>query len=178
MRRLPLPIVLGRRDTTEPDSLGDLIPPSLARTVRTTFDRVDIAEEEIRAAKRRFPTCASEIHAAFALLCPTEPLRDLSEDVFRFHCKEILERVANGHDVRLGTTAELLGLLSNVSQMAPPTRVSVLLYQELFLRLYPDGPGGSCRDIVLPEPESFERDEIASLEGRLRRRLATDRDAF
>lgn len=176
MRQLPLPIGLDRQDVAEPDSLSELMPPSLARTVRTTFERVDIAEEEIQAAKLRFPARASEIHSAFACLCPTDPIRDLSDDVFHFHCRELLERVAKGQDLRPGTTAELLGLLSNASQMVPPTRVSALLYQELFSRLYPDGPIG-CRGVVMSELEPFERDEMLSLERRLRRRLAISRDA-
>jgi len=177
MRQLPLPIALGRSESVEPETLADLLPPSLARTIRSTFDRVDIAEEEIAAAKRRFPLCASAIHGAFALLCPTDLIRDLSDDVFRYHCKEILERVANGQDVRPGTTAELLGFLSNASQTAPPTRVSALLYQELFSRLYPSGPSGSWRGVVMPELESFERGEMQSLEALLRMELATERDA-
>lgn len=174
MKQLPLPISLGRDDAPESGSLSDLLPPALARTVRVTFDRVEIAEEEIRTAKRQFPARASEIHGAFAILCPTEPLRDLSEDVFRFHCRELLERVAKGQDVRPGTTAEVLGLLAEVSLSAPPSRTALLLYQELFARLY---PGESCRGVVLPELEPFERDEVLSLELRLRSRLAIDRDA-
>jgi hypothetical protein len=154
------------------------MPPSLARTVRATFARVDIAEEEIQAAKLRFPACASEIHAAFACLCPTDPIRDLSEDVFRFHCREILERVAKAQDVRPGTTAEVLGFLADASQLAPPSRFAAFLYQRLFARLLPDRLTESCGGIAMPEPERFEKEEVLSLEGRLRRRLATDRGAI
>ena len=177
MRQLPLPIGTSPLGAAEPDSLADLMPPSLARTVRTTFERMEIAEEEIEAAKIRHPKESESIHRAFGLLCPSNPIRDLSDDVFRFHCREILDRVASGQDVRQGTTAELLGFLSEASQMAPPTRVSALLYQELFARLYPDRIGRPAASIAMPEPDPFEREEIVSLDRRLRVKLATSRDA-
>jgi hypothetical protein len=140
-----------------------------------TFDRVEIAEEEIRSVKRRFPARASEIHDAFAMLCPTEPLRDLSEDVFRFHCRELLERVAKGQDVRPGTTAEVLGFLADVSLSAPPTRVSTLLYQKLFGRIFPEVLGSLILGTGSMVPDLHEIEEIAALERELRERLACDR---
>lgn len=175
MKQLPLPIGTSPLRVAEPDSLADLMPPSLARTVRTTFDRMEIAEEEIEAAKTRHPKEAGVIHGAFGLLCPTDPIRDLSDESFRFHCREILDRVARGQDVRPGTTAELLGFLADASQLAPPARVAALLYQELFGRLFPERLRAFLSDAGSMEPDLYERDQILELERELRARLFADR---
>ncbi len=69
---------------------------ALAIAIRSTFDRMAIAEEEIASAKRRFPREAEQVHRAFKILCPPPGLRGLSDEVFRAHARELVERVALG----------------------------------------------------------------------------------
>ncbi len=157
-------------------SLADLFPPATGRAIANAFRRMEVAEEEIRAAVARYPNRSSEIDAAFGYLYPTAVLNELGDEVFRAHCREILERAAHGDDLERGTTAEVLAVLSRGSQVAHLSRIGTLLYMELFGRLFPEeaevleNPEGG------PEPDAYERECMADLEEELRRRVAVDRD--
>ena len=103
----------------------------------STFRRMDIAEDEIARAKQTHPLHAAKLHDAFRALCPTTPLRSISHTIYRNHCRELLERIVTNADLKPGTDAEILSILSEASLVAPPTRTAAVLYWRLFRRILP-----------------------------------------
>jgi hypothetical protein len=79
--------------------------------------------------------------------------------VYRAHCKELLERVANGVDTRPGTKAEVLGAISNLSMAAPLKSDVAYLMQKLMIDVFGYNPVG---DIALYESYKGASDEIWS----------------
>jgi hypothetical protein len=153
-----------------------LLPRELGGVVSSTFRRIEVAEGEIKNAKHWHPRRHKELNVSFGMLVPTQPLRGLSDDLYRAHCRELLDRAAIGEsDLRLGTAAEVVGALASASLEAPPTRVATLLYEELFASLFP----GQARSVLGSErvarADPFEKTAIRELEAALRRKLATDR---
>lgn len=163
------------RETSEPRSLADLLPPPAGRAIADAFRRMSIAEEEICAAKARHRRSASRLHTAFRYLCPPAALMGLDDRIYRAHCREILDRVAARADLKLGTAAEVIAALSQASLTAPPSRVELLLYSELFDRLFPAESTALLTDRWPSEPDAYEREEMRRLEQRLRRRLSAER---
>lgn len=157
-------------------SLTDLFPPACGRAIANAFRRMEVAEEEIRAAVARYPNKAAEIDGAFPYLCPTAVLKELGDEVFRAHCREMLERAAQGHDMDRGTTAEVLAVLSRGSEVAHLSRIGTLLYRELFWRLFPEEAAVLETSQGGPKPDEYELECMADLEEELRRRVAADRD--
>lgn len=158
-----------------PDSFLDLLPPSTGRAIADAFRRMQIAEQEIAAAEQREPEHARELHHAFKYLCPTEPLTQLSDEVYRLHCREILDRVAKGTDLHFGTATEILAVLAELSQAAPLTRDATLLYMELFDRLFPGQRRTVNEAARMVEGDAYERDRIRQLEAHFRHRLSHPR---
>ena len=76
--------------------LNSFFDPNQASAIGSAFHCMDLAEEEIALAKSDYPVFEAQIHDAFRHLCPTEPLRRLSDDVYRHHCREIIQRIVNG----------------------------------------------------------------------------------
>lgn len=143
--------------------------------IRSTFRRMEIAEDEIARAKEAFPLKAEAIHNAFRYLCPTKPLECLSDDVYRQHCRELLKRIVDGADLRLGTAAEVLALLSAASLEAPPTRTAAVLYWQLFKRVLPEQSSTIADDIGPLLEDSYHEQQACELEAKLRRKLTCDR---
>lgn len=140
--------------------------------LKARMGRVDrwltIAEEQIALYKQRFPLQHDRLDAAFQHLCAPVSLRELSEDVYRSHVRELLLRAANGADLRPATKAECLAALSAMSLTAPLTQDYSALMARLFnwimkrtdpentwtLESYP----GAC-DEILVEMRKRLRDE-------------------
>ena len=156
-------------------SLTDLVPPAIGRVIANSFRRMTVAEDEIRAAKARHPRKAAKLDQAFRYLCPPALLGGLDDMVYRAHAREILERVAKGGKLRPGTTAEVVAALSHGSQVAPPGRIEMLLYTELFARLFPKESLRLMTDSRPAAPDRYERERMRELEQELRRKLAQDR---
>lgn len=93
------------------------------------FDRMAIAEEEIDRA-------GGEATLAFGDLAPGL-LADFSEDLYRAHVRELLGRHEKGEDMRPGTKAEALVILSHASLKRPPDRNTAALQETLFRELFP-----------------------------------------
>lgn len=134
-----------------PEALGDMaaaldgISPgegrrfeSLIDTVTTTFGLVEVALDELEAAKARTPLMSPVLHRCFIMLQPTSVLRGKSPDLYRRHCRELLDRVVAGEDHREMTSAEVCGLLCDLSLMAPLAHDSAALYMTHFRRIFPD----------------------------------------
>ncbi len=118
--------------------LGNVIDPNdVAGAIGRAFDRMGIAEEEIEAAKKKWPDKKAEIHAAFGALAPGELSRYGSDRLYRAHARELLERVAKGERLELGTDAECLAALSLASLKAPLASGHVAAMEKAFASVFP-----------------------------------------
>jgi len=82
------------------------------------------AEEEITAAKARYPERADLLHNAFCLLCPDLErfTTTVVEAVFRAHMRALLDRIGKDGpdaDVATGTPADALMALRELALAAP-----------------------------------------------------------
>ena len=105
------------------------------------FAAMDWAEEEIAAASRRHPRQADLLYHAFSVLVP----RDIgpgmgTEFVYRGHVRELLDRIADGADLRPATAAEICLALSEISLQAPMHGAGAGLYFRMWLHAFPDNP--------------------------------------
>jgi DNA repair protein RadC len=136
---------------------------------------MEIAEEEIKTAKTWHPRRHKQLDAAFAALVPTEPLRGLADDLYRVHCRELLDRATGKGDMRRGTAAEVVGALAVASLEAPPSPAATLLYERLFTSLFPDKARSVLGSERVRKADEYEKTAMRELEATLRRKLATDR---
>jgi len=105
------------------------------------FGVMELCEDEITKAQARHPEHKDIVwRDGFKLLCPNVYVRDASEPVYRAHCAELLDRVAQGLDTTLGTRAEIMMGLSSSSLIAPLSHTATVLYARLFSKILPDAP--------------------------------------
>ncbi len=104
------------------------------------FERMDLAEEEIKKGKKRWPANAVVIHELFSICKPTIVLRDLADAMYLAHCRELIDRVGpmditadtKRIDLSLGTRAELCGVFSHVSITSPLGGLHMGIYVKAF----------------------------------------------
>lgn len=133
--------------------MNTIVRDYLGEAITGIFRFMEIAEEEIAAAQRRWPRHADALWDSFRLLTPTKGFRHKSEHLYRQHCREILERVTEGEDTRPGTKAEVLIGLVEVSLAVPLKPEAQYLYTRLFLDLHnPSAP----QDVLQPAQEMAE----------------------
>lgn len=101
------------------------------------FRRMDVAEEEIVAAKRRCRRKAAKLHNAFQFLCAPH-LHRYSLDVYRAHVRELLGRVMRGEALEPGTDAEMLAVFSETSLKAPLESGHAHAMSVVFHRVFPE----------------------------------------
>ncbi|MEU9871091.1 hypothetical protein AB0C87_24890 [Actinomadura sp. NPDC048021] len=105
------------------------------------FKLMEIAEEEIEAAQKRFHEPVGEgdgpIWNSFILLPPSHPEMK-AESLYRAHCRELLDRRGRGEDTRPATGAELIFALSEASLQAPLSSAAAGLYLKLGLQCFPE----------------------------------------
>jgi len=152
-----------------------LLGPGIASLFGQWIRRMEVAEEEITAAKERHPSHREHLQEAFRHLSPTQPLRDLSEDLYRYHCREILDRVVHGKDVRPGTTAEIVAMLSQVSLETMPSRPATLLYSRLFAKLFPEQAAKLQHEVGPVATDLDIEREARELEATMREKLTAPR---
>jgi len=92
------------------------------RTVASTFDRMDIAVEEM---DRAGVDC-------FHALLPPPCLGELADRFYRAHARELCLRVASGGDLAIGTLAEVVAALHGASLRAPLTHDGTGLQSRAF----------------------------------------------
>lgn len=116
---------------------ADRSPIRLPGLVRWALDCMEIAEEEVAAAKAREPEKADRIHGAFGVLCPRPELfRNRPGDILRAHIREMIRRVAAGADpeeLAAGTAVECCMAFSELSLRAPLQHRYAVAYQVAFL---------------------------------------------
>lgn len=130
--------------------------------------QLDWAEDEIRFAQSRHARHADTLYHSFALLQPTSA-RMTTEFVYRSHCRELLDRVAAGHDTRPGTAAEVCCVCADISQVTPMNTAATGLYFRMWARAF---PGQRKLSDALPHYEAIAGRKIDSLETLARHKLA------
>lgn len=152
--------------------LGELAP-----TVRTIFERMRIAEEEIEKAQTDFPHKADEIWGSFTYLRPTPLLDPCTSHLYRAHAREIVTRIAQADgslrkkDLEAATDAELCCVFCAVSQAFPLQGDAVAAYQRVFKNVFPNAT--FLDEFARSESYPGRADEIIS---GLRRRYQQKRD--
>jgi len=106
--------------------------PILGGIMQQAFRRMEIAEEEIELAKTKYPDQTDATHGSFRLLMYDELFECVIDDVYRQHCKELIQRVAKKQDTRPATKAEVMCALSGMSLVAPLDRDAAALFSNLF----------------------------------------------
>lgn len=146
---------------------------SNARCIGRAFDLMEIAEEEIAAAKRR--TCnrgvQSRIHEVFRSAQPGILLGFDNDDLYRGHVRELCERARLDEDLRPGTKAECIVALHGASLKAPLDRDAVALYETCFRDVF-----GATVDGREPGTGSWDG-AVAKLLATLRRKLSCEERA-
>lgn len=119
--------------------LGELMGPGVERATKEAFEFMEVAEDEIAAAKERHPLQAPVLHKCFITLRPHGDLfRGKGDILYRAHCRELLDRVAEGGDFQEATKAELCAILCELSFNAPLEQNAAALYMRVFRDLFPD----------------------------------------
>jgi len=138
-----------RRKLTFEKVVEKVLGNSLFSFIQRMFQLMEITENEIEKAKQRWPERTDMLHRSFMLLRPTsEAMSDVGEVFYRHHCREILRRVAEGGDTRMGTTLEVVLALREASLVSPLKRDPAVLYAKLFMR---------CGQKVLSEDSELAR---------------------
>jgi len=122
--------------TDKTGALTEILGAGLVDGLAGLFEQMEWAEDEIEKAKRRHPDRADLIYHSFKLLTPTRDLMG-TEFVYRSHCRELLERVAAGHDTRPGTAAEVCIACCDASMLAPLTETAAGLYARMWGVAFP-----------------------------------------
>jgi hypothetical protein len=116
--------------------IEDIFP--LGNVWAGAFEKMEWADDEIDKARARHgETDRGPLWHSFLTVCQNEPYM-ADEIIYRAHAREILERVAAGHDVRPGTDAEMIAALRDSSKTAPLSSSAVCLYFRIAARSFPD----------------------------------------
>jgi hypothetical protein len=157
--------------------LSDILGGTAAQAMDRLFRCVEIAEEEIAAAKLGQPHKQSVIHDAFRHLQPSEVLLEHgSERLYRKHCQEIIRRVTCGEKLRPATTAEFVGALSTMSLMQSLNRSAELAYWNGLSKLFPEDTAHLRSQVGPVIADDFDRAQAKDLEQTLRRKLSSHRE--
>jgi hypothetical protein len=105
----------------------------------TAVAQLDWAEDEIRLAQHRHQAAADHLYHAIVVLAPTSRLMT-TEFVYRSHCRELLNRIAEGDDTREATAAEVAAACSEVSLVLPLGTAGNTLYRRTWTQAFPDQP--------------------------------------
>lgn len=149
--------------------LGDLLGP--------VFEQMDWADDEIEKAKVRHGETKGDglLWGAFGLLRRSN-VDMYDEIIYRAHAREILERMAAGHDLRPGTDAEMITVLRGASLKAPFTSSAACLYFRIAARSFPEIFAAIRDDIDLPAYEVLHGAAADNHQSILRAKLTTDRE--
>ncbi|MFE5853172.1 hypothetical protein ACFQ61_08120 [Streptomyces sp. NPDC056500] len=142
------------------------------------FSEIALAEEEIEKAQARHeepkPPLGERgqgpIWNSFGLLRwpHDEPA---AEELYRAHCREILDRVASNRDTRPGTDAELIVVIRKATLAAPVKSGAACLYFRLFNRALPKFASSIADEIDVAAYEKVHGRIADDYEAELRVRL-------
>lgn len=156
----------------------EMILPELP-LIEAVFETMVWAEDEIEKAQARHgeprPRTGERgtgpIWNSFSLLKVGGNEKLLSEPLYRAHCREILNRVANGADTRPGTDAEMIIVIHEASLVAPITSGAACLYFRLVARSVPELARARAPEIDLAAYEKVHGRVADDYEAELRRKL-------
>lgn len=96
--------------------VGKLVAlPGVFSEIARTFDLMAVAEEVILAERKaRKPRFRERVRSCFKLLMPGA-LKGFGDDLYRHHCREIIQRAVAAEDTRPGTRAEVLAAISGAT---------------------------------------------------------------
>jgi len=120
-------------------TLNDLLKGVNSNVFRL-FDLMDIAEGEIQHFQKRHPAHKPDLFDAFMTIVPTHNMTQLNHKLYIEHCRELLERVVAGEDLRKATKAEMCAVFANTSMIAPIHGNAVYLYAKLFEDVFGEQP--------------------------------------
>lgn len=143
--------------------VAEVLGQAMGATATSAFARMEIAEEEIAAAKERHPLWDAALDDMFMKLRPAAILIEVHNKVYRLHCRELLERVPRGQPLKPGTDAEVCAMFMTASLIAPPTHDTACTYIRIFKRLFPesgmfDDPEGAWLPNWQEASDDMERD--------------------
>ena len=154
------------------ENLMKHLPKDAQHIVANAFKHMKIAEEEIEAAKQRYPNKAAQLHNSFKLLCPPETFASFTSELYRAHAKELLQRIARGKDLSLATRAELCIALSEASFLAPLRNDFYCFYSQCFRAVFPKKYGEIFKG--WPSRPSF-KGALKELKHKLQRKFQSKR---
>ncbi len=140
----------------------------LGETTRRTFELMDVAEEVIALRKEQHPDMKQEIDRAFGILSPGH-LISFSHDLYRIHCRELLDRVVSGGDTRQATDAEKMAAMSEASLRTPMSDGFTATYWKILSRRFPDLCAVGSEILEVPR-ESYPG-QTEEIESELNRKL-------
>lgn len=154
--------------------VAELLGGPLTTVLRSLFDLVEIAEDEIVVARGGLTEKddTDPLWLAFPLLRATHD-RMTTEFVYRAHCRELLARVRDGQDTRPATDAELALVISETSLRHPLPSELLALQMRIFARSFPE----QFAMLDIDDLDGYERREgrqADEWEHRLRRRARQD----
>ena len=99
--------------------------------MKSMFRDMELAEQEVSRAKEMNPMFTDVIQDGFQYLHQGS-LSHLSPNVYRWHCREILQRLVDNEDPRQMTKAEGMLIIQEGSLLAPLQQDWGYLYTEWF----------------------------------------------
>jgi hypothetical protein len=148
---------------------------SMENEMMAIIAKMDWAESEIaKAQDRHNENGRGPIWRSFRTIRQNDPFM-MNEKIYRAHCREILDRVAAGKDVRPGTDAEMIGVLHQASLRAPMPPGMDCLYFRIMARTFPDLFAKVMSAIDLASYEKIHGSTADDHERHLREKLARER---
>lgn len=117
------------------------IPEERTRVFGYIFECMEVAEEEIKAGKIKYPEKKDLIDQLWGFLSPPDGFQTLGMDVYRSYCKEQVDRVGQQRmfmSIEDATNTEVLVVLSRMSEASPLVPDATKLFMDLFYKLFPE----------------------------------------
>lgn len=140
----------------------------LVKTTRHTFELMEVAEGLIAIYKEQHPDMEQVIDQAFGILSPGY-LISFPHDLYRVHCRELLDRVVSGGDTRQATDTEKMAVMSEASLQRPMPDGFTATYWKIMSRRYPHLCAAGSKVLEVPR-ESFPG-QMEEIEAELDRKL-------
>lgn len=102
------------------------------------FSLMDVADEIIKQEIERQPQYEAIIFDTFKYMGPSKWLRDKGEELYRSHCRELIQRAVEGGDMGNLTAAEMCVMFSQTNLRAPLTSEYTSAYSQVFSQAFPD----------------------------------------
>ena len=134
------------------------------------LERIEIIEEEIAAAQKsvRSKKAKKVLWDSFLSLRLSPAYNGFSVDLYRAHCRELLERIITGDSADVPTDAEVMIVLSEMSLRVPLNNDAWALYITLFKKRFP----GKLPDISTKDVHESYAGAMSQIDNEIRRKLS------